>query len=76
MIQTVIVVPFSTNTALALAPGNVVCRPRETRLKRAYVANVSQILVVDRSRLVEKAGSLSSRLLAQVEAGVRLVLAL
>jgi mRNA interferase MazF len=76
LIQTVIVVPFSTNTALALAPGNVLCRSRETSLRKTCVANVSQIAVVDRARLVERAGSLSGRLLAQVEDGVRQVLAL
>jgi mRNA interferase MazF len=76
LIQTVIVVPFSTNTALALAPGNVLCRPRETGLKKACVANVSQITVIDRARLAARAGMLSSRLLAQVEDGVRRVLGL
>ena len=76
LVRTVVVVPFSTNAALALAPGNVLCRPRETHLKKPCVANVSQISVVDRSRLVEKVGELSNRLLAQVEDGVRLVLAL
>ena len=75
-IQTVLVVPLSTNTGLALAPGNVVCRPRETGLDRKSVANVSQLTVVDRGRLAEKAGVLSARLLRQVEEGVRQVLAL
>ncbi len=75
-IQTVIVVPLSTNTALALAPGNVLCRPRSTGLKRTCVANVSQIAVIDRARLAERVGLLSSRLLVQVEYGVRQVLAL
>jgi mRNA interferase MazF len=75
-IQTVVVVPLSTNTALALAPGNVLCRPRETGLKKASVANVSQLTVIDRSRLADKAGELSGRLLTQVEDGVRLLLAL
>jgi mRNA interferase MazF len=76
LIQTVIVVPFSTNTALALAPGNVLCRPRQTGLKKSCVANVSQIVVIDRERLAQRAGVLSSPLLAQVEDGVRRVLAL
>jgi mRNA interferase MazF len=76
LIQTVIVVPLSTNTALALAPGNVLCRPREAGLKKASVANVSQIAVIDRRRLAERVGALSSRLLAQVEDGLRLVLGL
>lgn len=75
-IQTVVVVPMSTNTALALAPGNVLCRPRDTGLKKPCVANVSQIVVVDRVRLLERAGLLSPRLLPQVEGGLRLVLAL
>jgi len=75
-IQTVVVVPLSTNAGLALAPGNMLCRPRETGLKRASVANVSQLTVVDRGRLAEKVGALSARLLTQVEDGVRQVLSL
>jgi mRNA interferase MazF len=75
-IQTVLVVPLSTNTGLALAPGNVRCRPRETGLDRESVANVSQLTVIDRGRLTDKAGVLSARPLHQVEDGVRQVLAL
>lgn len=75
-IQTVVVVPLSANTALSLAPGNVLCRPRETGLKKASVANVSQLTVIDRNRLADKAGVLSVRLLTQVEDGVRQLLAL
>jgi mRNA interferase MazF len=75
-IQTVVVVPLSINTALAVAPGNVLCRPRETHLKKASVANVSQVAVIDRSRLRERVGALSAPLLTQVEAGLRLVLGL
>jgi mRNA interferase MazF len=75
--QTVVVVPLPTNTGLALARGHVLCRPRETGLERAPVANVSQQLtVVGRGRLAEKAGVLSARLLTHVEDGVRLALAL
>ena len=75
-IQTVVVVPLSTNAGLALAPGNMLCRQRETGLKRASVANVSHLTVVDRGRLAEKVGVLSARLLTQVEDGVRQVLSL
>ena len=75
-IHTVVVVPLSANTGLALAPGNVLCRPRETGLEKASVVNVSQLTVIDRGRLAEKAGALSARLLARVEDGVRQVLAL
>ncbi len=75
-IQTVVVVPLSTNTGLALAPGNVLCRPRETHLERASVANVSQLTVIDRGRLTARVGALSARLLTRVEDGIRQVLAL
>jgi len=76
LIQTVVVVPLSTNVRLSSAPGNVLCRRKDTGLKKDSVANVSQLTVIDRSRLVEKASSLSARLLTQVEDGVRLVLEL
>jgi mRNA interferase MazF len=75
-IQTVIVVPLTSNLRLAAAPGNVLCRGRDTRLRRSSVANVSQLTVIDRRRLTERVGSISDRLLRQVEEGVRLVLAL
>jgi mRNA interferase MazF len=75
-IQTVVVVPLSANTGLALAPGNVLCRPRETGLEKPSVANVSQLTVIDRGRLAEHVGVLSARLLTHVEDGVRQVLAL
>jgi mRNA interferase MazF len=75
-IATVLVIPMTSREELSEAPGNVVCRPKETGLARLSVANVSQLTVVDRRRLVEKAGALPSRLILQVEAGLRLVLAL
>jgi mRNA interferase MazF len=73
-IATVVVVPLSRTLDLAAAPGNVLCRPRDTGLPRTSVANVSQVVVVDRRRLVEKAGGLAATVLRQVEDGVRLVL--
>ena len=75
-IATVIIVPLSRSIELASAPGNVLCRPRETGLPKPSVANVSQLTVADRRRLVEKAGSVPGTLLKQVEEGVRLVLGL
>lgn len=75
-IQTTIVVPLSTNAALAEAPGNVLCRSRATGLRRLSVANVSQLAVIDRRRLAEKVGSLPGDLLERIEAGIRLALGL
>ena len=75
-LATVLVVPLSRNLELAAAPGNVLCRPRDTGLPKPSVANVSQLTVADRRRLVEKAGSLPGVLFREVEDGLRLVLGL
>jgi mRNA-degrading endonuclease toxin of MazEF toxin-antitoxin module len=45
-------------------------------LAKASVADVSQVTVADKRRLLEKAGTLPGRLLKQVEDGMRLILAL
>lgn len=73
-ISTVIVVPMTKNLRLAAAPGNVSCGKRQTGLPSRSVANVSQLAVVNRSRLVEKAGAVPGTLLRQVEEGIQLVL--
>jgi mRNA interferase MazF len=73
-IDTVLVVPMTGPTELAAAPGNVLCRPKDTGLRKASVANVSQLSVVDRSRLVEKVAAVSPRVMSQLDEGLRLVL--
>jgi mRNA interferase MazF len=73
-IQTVVVVPLTSNLRLADAPGNVLLAQAETNLPRDSVANVSHILTIDRGLLVEAVGHLSARLLNLVLAGIDLVL--
>lgn len=75
-LQTVVVVALSSNTKLASAPGNVLLPAKDTALPRDSVANVSQILTLDRAFLTECAGALPGRLLSRVEAGLELVLGL
>jgi mRNA interferase MazF len=75
-IRTVIVAAVSTNLRLAAAPGNVLCRRRETRLPRDSVVNVSQVLTIDKSLLAERVGRLPAPKLREVEEGLRLVLQL
>jgi mRNA interferase MazF len=75
-IQTVVVATITSNTRLALAPGNVPCRKREIGLTKPSVVNVSQIATIDKKRLLERVGHLPSRLLEEVEDGLRLVLGL
>ena len=73
-ISTVIVVPLTKSLRLAGAPGNVACAARQTGLRVRSVANVSQLTVLNRSRLIEKVRAVPGLLLHQVEEGIRLVL--
>jgi mRNA interferase MazF len=73
---TVLLVPLTRTVEWGEAPGNVMCRPKETGLKHLSVANVSQLTVADRRRLVERVGPIPATLMRQVEEGLRLVLAL
>lgn len=75
-IATVIAVVITSNTRLAQAPGNVFLSQKETGLPKDSVANISQIITIDRNFLTERVGMLSSHLLARVEEGLKLALSL
>ncbi len=74
--QTVVVIAVTSNLRLSAAPGNVRCPRGETGLSRDSVANVSQILTVDKQFLTERIGLVPPHLLRQVDTGLRLVLSL
>ena len=73
-VRTVVVVPLTSNLRWATAPGNVRLAARTTGLPRDSVANVSQIVTLDRSVLVERVGRLSPARLELVLAGIDTVL--
>jgi mRNA interferase MazF len=75
-IATVIAVVITSNTRLAAAPGNVFLRAQATGLSQDSVANVSQVITIDKRFLTERVGVLSRHLLEQTEEGLRLVLCL
>ncbi len=75
-INTVVVVVLTTNLLLADAPGNVLLKAVQTGLPKDSVANVSQVLTVDKSFLTEKAGKVRKQELQKVESGLRLVMGL
>ncbi len=75
-IETTIAVALTSNLQLVAAPGNVLIPKRASGLPRDSVANVSQVVTLDRDALAERAGQLSGGLLAAVDAGLRLVLSL
>jgi mRNA interferase MazF len=71
---TVICVPLTSNLRWADAPGNVLLVSQSTGLPRASVANVSQIVALDRSLLTERVGRLSRRQIELVLTGIELIL--
>ena len=75
-IQTVVAAAITSNLNLAEAPGNVRIPQSAASLPADSVANVSQILTLDRSFLAECAGRVPKSVLRRVENGLRLVLAL
>jgi mRNA interferase MazF len=75
-IRTLVTVILSSNLRLLDAPGNVLVPARLSGLPKDSVANVSQVVTLDRGDLREPAGRLDAATLRQVEAGLRLVLQL
>ena len=57
-ISTVVCVPLTSNLRWADAPGNVLLSARLTGLPKDSVANVSQVLTLDRDLLTERVGKL------------------
>jgi mRNA interferase MazF len=73
-LRTVVAVPLTSNLRWAAAPGNVRLAKRTTGLPRDSVANVSQIVTLDRSTLTERVGTLPSAKLELVMSGIDTVL--
>jgi mRNA interferase MazF len=73
-IGTVICVPLTSNLKWGDAPGNVVLESKATGLTKDSVANVSQILTVDRELLTECAGKISNVRVQLILAGLDVVL--
>jgi len=73
-IATVVCVPLTSNLGYAQAPGNVPLRTRHTGLPKDSVANVSQIVALDRTLLTERTGTLPRTQLDLVLSGIDVVL--
>jgi mRNA interferase MazF len=73
-IATVACVPLTSNLSWSEAPGNVLLEARVAGLARDSVANVSQIIAVDRVLLTEHVSRLPVHLLARVLEGIDIVL--
>jgi mRNA interferase MazF len=75
-IGTTICVVVTSNLRLAQAPGNFRLSRRASGLSRDSVVNVSQLITVDKRLLTSRVARVPPETLRNVEAGIRLVLAL
>lgn len=75
-VATVIVAVITSNLGLADAPGNVRISKFESGLSKPSVVNVSQMLTVDRELLTHRVKLLPGQIIARMDDGMRLALAL
>lgn len=73
-ISTVVCVPLTSNLRWATAPGNVSLSARLTGLARDSVANVSQIVTLDRDLLANRVGKLARAKLELILTGIDVIL--
>jgi mRNA interferase MazF len=72
-LRTVLGVVLTSNTRLLDAPGNVLLPASNTGLPKDSVANVTQIVTLDLEYLTERTGRIPPRIMARVDAGLKLV---
>ena len=73
-ISTVIVASVTSNLQRADAPGNVLIPRAVSGLPSDSIVNVSQILAIDKDQFVERVGSLPRSVMAEIDAGLKLIL--
>ena len=73
-IDTVLVAIVTTNLRLADPPGNVRVPRGTAGLPSESVVNVSQVATIDKELLVKRIGRMPPSLMAEIDAGLRLVL--
>ena len=73
-IATVVCVVMTSNLGWADAPGNVILRAVATGLPKDSVANVSQVITIDKTALTERVGKIARAKIELVLAGIDIVL--
>ncbi len=73
-IRTVVCIPLTSNQRWAGAPGNVLLEEDVTGLPKVSVANVSQVVTLDREWLTDRVGELPPAKLQLVLEGIDILL--
>ena len=73
-INTVLVIPLTTNMILGESPGNIIFEKDASKLSKDSIIVVSQLGVLDKTRLLERATKISKETMEEVEDGIKMVL--
>ncbi len=74
-VNTTVLSLITSNQKLARVPGNVMLRKGTANLPKPSVVVVSQMAAIDKSRLLQKIGTLPSPVVDEIIAGCQMVLA-
>jgi mRNA interferase MazF len=75
-ISTVLVASVTSNLGRETAPGNVKLNRRDSGLPRPSVANVTQLVTLDKRMLIKKVKRLPQTTISRIDQGLRKVLSL
>lgn len=73
-LATVVCVVLTSNLRWSVAPGNVLLKANHTGLDRDSVANVSQLVTIDKRQLTERAGRVPKRPMEAIFSGIDLIM--
>lgn len=75
-LATVLIAVITSNTALAAMPGNVFLPAVTTGLPRDSVVNVTALVTLNKTDLLDRIGGVSANIMHEVDRGLRRVLGL
>jgi mRNA interferase MazF len=73
-LATVVCVVLTSNLRWSIAPGNVLLSAKHTGLDRNSVANVSQLMTIDKRQLTERVGKIPKRQMEAIFSGIDLIM--
>jgi len=73
-LATVVCIVLTSNLRWSIAPGNVLLSATHTGLDRDSVANVSQLVTIDKRQLTERVGSIPKRQMEAIFSGIDLIM--
>lgn len=73
-LATVVCVVLTSNLRWSIAPGNVLLSAKHSGLDRDSVANVSQLVTIDKRQLTDRVGKIPKRQMEAIFSGIDLIM--